>query len=703
MNIHISANEPARPIILVIEDNPHDTNLLKQILKIENYEVKTAACRADALDSIVEQSPDLILLDVTLPGCNGFDLCKELTGLDTSSTIPVVFISALNEEVDILRGFEAGGSDFISKPIRAELLLARVRTHVQMGQLQRSLLNFNKNLESLVHQRTHELRVSEERLNLALESQEGGIWDWDLNSGKLYLSPRYHQTLGISDADMPTSIEQWTQLIHPDDLPNTLHQRDACLSGERQSLDLVHRVFSATDGFRWHHCRGVIVEYNDDGTPQRMVGNNQDITQKKKTEQLNRQLENHIVNVKRMESLGTLAGGLAHEFNNILAVAFGLVDLEKLHQKQAGQAPSPHLSKLDTVLNRANLLVQQILTFSTHNRHENKELNLSSACHEIVSYLEDIAPKNITLTFDNAHPELFCNIDKTQLHQILTNLFLNSVHAMENTDGQIAITVNPVSISEEHVPLTASLKPGQYAHIAFRDDGKGISDEHQSRIFEPFFTTKKADNGTGMGLAIVHGITTGCGGHVTVSSAKHKYTEFNIYLPLNPGPESRPAPLPSIDPAEAYGPDDSEPNQQRQIQPDPDIPNDLSNSEKPITVLFIDDEPEMAHIVSSLLAYQNIVVDSFSNPELALEKFKAQPDNYAIVVSDQSMPEMSGLELAGHIKRIKPDIPILILTGLNDFQRKPDADGPITEICTKPIKSSRLVATILSHCKGSGR
>lgn len=700
MNIHATAIEPARPTILVIEDNPHDRHLLRQILELENYKVNTAACREEALHSITGKTPDLILLDVTLPNVNGFDLCRELTSLDKVSSTPVVFISALNEELDVLRGFDVGGSDFISKPIRAELLLARVRTHVQMAQLQRSLVHFNKNLETLVQQRTHELRVSEERLNLALESQDGGIWDWDLCSGQLYLSPRYHRSFGDSDSDIPTDIDQWTRLIHPEDLPNTLQQRNACLSGSSQTMDLVHRIQSSSGGYRWHHSRGVIVEYNEDGTPRRMVGNNHDITQKKKTEQLNRQLENHIINVKRMESLGTLAGGLAHEFNNILAVAFGLVDLEKLQQKQSGQTLSSHLIKLDSVLNRANLLVQQILTFSTHKQHETRILNLSTACPEIVSYLKAIAPANISLSFTCTHSELYCNIDNTQLHQILSNLFLNAIHAIDKTKGRIDITLAPIDISQNHIPLTASLQTGKYVQILFRDNGRGISDENQSRIFEPFFTTKKADNGTGMGLAIVHGIVSGHGGHVSVKSSKQEHTTFSIYLPLISNPDVTRLTQPATE-SEDFIPTDTASEHQPNTHTGIDIPNGSNITSSSTTILFIDDEPEMAHFVSSLLSYQNIAVDCFTDPELALEQFSAHPEIYSVVVSDQSMPEMNGLVLARHLKEIKPDIPILILTGLNDFQQQLESDGPITEICTKPIKSAQLVAKILSYCNGA--
>ncbi len=401
----------------------------------------------------------------------------------------------------------------------------------------------------------------------------------------------------------------------------------------------------------------------------RLLRNQNNILERKiaeRTQALARS-ERQLQQVMKLQAIGTLAGGIAHDFNNILFPIVGYTELTMDDIPPDSQAYK-NLEEILKATNRAKELVQQILMFSRQNCQERKPLKVQFLIKEALKLLRATIPATIEI---NCDAEEDCGPimgDPTQIHQVIMNLCTNAYHAVQETGGKIEVSLQEVDISYEHTMERVGMKFGKHLLLSVKDTGHGMEPAVLERIFEPYYTTKAQGKGTGLGLSVIHGIVKNHGGDITVSSQPGKGSEFNVYLPV-------------ID----------------DIEEEAEFVETLKVTRGDERILLIDDEKQIIDIEKQILERLGYQVTSSTDSEKALEKFAAQPDRFDLVITDMTMPKMSGDQLARKMMDIKPEIPVILCTGFNEAitEEKALAMG-IDKFVMKPIVKDELAFTIRS-------
>jgi signal transduction histidine kinase len=359
----------------------------------------------------------------------------------------------------------------------------------------------------------------------------------------------------------------------------------------------------------------------------------EEITERLQAEEAKRQLIEQLHHSQKMEAVGTLAGGIAHDFNNILAIIIPYCDIvmgEIRHRPDLQE----HLQIVLKAANRAKNLVQQILTFSRRQPHQQREIcHLQPIVKEALKLIRSALPSSIHISEDirDTHPVL---ADPTQVHQVVMNLCVNAQHAMEGRQGLLEVRMDEFSADESFCERHSDLQPGLHVRLSVRDNGCGIPPELLKRIFEPFFSTRDVGRGTGLGLAVVHGIVQSHSGAIWVQSEPGQGTEFHILLP------ARKENVDEVNPA---------------IQPLPQAEGEH--------ILIVDDEPAIVQVLKQLLTRAGYHVSAYNNPQEVLNDFLSRPADISLILTDLTMPGMTGLELAGKVHEVRPDLPMIIATG----------------------------------------
>jgi signal transduction histidine kinase/ActR/RegA family two-component response regulator len=372
------------------------------------------------------------------------------------------------------------------------------------------------------------------------------------------------------------------------------------------------------------------------GTPTGLVGMITDISERWAAEQERHRLEAQLHHNQKIEAIGTLAGGIAHDFNNILTGILGNADLA-LEDLPEGHAAIQSLDEVIKSAYRAKALVSSILTFSHHHEQARTVVPLWPVVTEAATLLRASLPATIrieTSTTEDCPPAL---ADPGQIHQVVMNLGTNAAQAMEGSGGLLSITLHPVHVDRQQAALVAGLRPGSYLRLTISDTGCGMDEAVRSRIFEPFFTTRPSGHGAGLGLPVVHGIIEKHEGAVEVDSRPGQGSSFSVYLPTASAATPRAAP--------AASPADSSPRTHNHC------------------ILFVDDERPIARIAQRALERNGYHVDCCSDPLEALALFQKAPDRYHAVLTDLTMPGMSGVELTAELQKVRPEIPVLLCTG----------------------------------------
>ncbi len=358
----------------------------------------------------------------------------------------------------------------------------------------------------------------------------------------------------------------------------------------------------------------------------------QDISDRKLAEAEAKRLEAALLQAQKMEAIGTLAGGIAHDFNNILAGVIGFAELS-LWKIAPDSQVYPNLKKILAAGLRARDLVEQILTFSRQDERQLQPLQIAPLLKEALKLMRSSLPATIEISTHVAEGLSSVMADPTQIHRIIMNLCTNAAHAMEDKGGRLDVTLTQVELSNRDVHLHPGLQPGDYVKLSVQDTGTGISSENISKIYDPYFTTKPRGKGTGLGLSVVHGIVKGYGGAISVYTEAGAGTTFNIYLPAIEG---------HVD------------VQSQGLQALP-----VGHEH----ILLVDDEPILVDVWRQIL--ENLgyrVTTAASGPE-ALELFRTSSDTIDLVLTDMTMPKLTGDRLAIELLKIRPDLPIILCTG----------------------------------------
>ena len=365
-----------------------------------------------------------------------------------------------------------------------------------------------------------------------------------------------------------------------------------------------------------------------------------------------------------MESIGSLAGGIAHDFNNILFPILGNCQLI-LDDFESG---SPEHESLKAIMNagkRGKDLVQQILAIGRQSEQQPIPVQIQTVVKEVLKLIRSTTPANITVTQDIRKDCGAVTADPTQLHQIAMNLITNASHAIEDDLGEIAVRLKEVDLEAEDF-IRENMEPGRYAVLSVSDTGSGISPDIMDKLFDPYFTTKEQGKGTGLGLSVVHGIVKSYGGEIKVYSEPGKGTSFHVYLPVI----KKPAEI--------------EATEEKRALP--------TGNER---ILVVDDEAPIIRLEEALLKKIGYEVTSRTGSIDALEKFKMDPYAFDLVLTDMSMPNMTGEKLAKELISIRPDIPVILCTGFSERIDKEKAEIlGIKGYLMKPIVNRDMAETV---------
>lgn len=390
-----------------------------------------------------------------------------------------------------------------------------------------------------------------------------------------------------------------------------------------------------------------------------------DVSQQMVAEEEKNSLEAKLRQSQKMEAIGTLAGGIAHDFNNVLTAATGFTELS-IESLKLNMPIHSYLEKTLSALNRAKELVKQILTFSRQIDQEKQVVDIEEILNESMKLLRSSIPATIKIKTEVKAQNKTVFADLTQIHQVIMNLATNAYQAMKEKGGQLYINVDNISSDDFSDKLTESARPGNYLRLMFQDTGTGMKKEVIKRIFEPFFTTKEVGEGTGLGLSIVHGIVKQHDGYITVDSAPNKGTVVCIFLPLNT---------------------------EHVIVAQEEVLNIIP--EKGRRILFVDDEVQITEFIKEALSRKGYEVTAFTDSRRALDEFRSHPDDYDVLVSDQTMPGLTGFKIAEQVLRLRPHMPVILCSGYSEtLTTEKVSDMGISDYLFKPIKADQLIAAI---------
>jgi PAS domain S-box-containing protein len=502
------------------------------------------------------------------------------------------------------------------------------------------------------------LRESENRLRFAMEGTNDGLWDVQIKTGRIYLSPRGCEILGYRPDEIDSLVRVWSDLVHPDDLPLTYERLNAHIEGRAPIFEVEQRMSTKSGDWKWVLTRGKVVARDPDGTPLRITGTNTDLTEQKK-------LEVQLRQAQKMEAVGQLAGGVAHDFNNILTAIYGYCSV--LQMKIDKDAPfRSDIDQIYAAAERAANLTRSLLAFSRKQIMDPKRINLNEIVMNVGKFLTRIIGEDIQLKTVCTGKPLRIFADSGQIEQVLMNLAANARDAMPN-GGLLTIETDVKEIDDSFIHAHGFGSPGKFVVMSVTDTGKGMDAETSKKIFEPFFTTKDVGKGTGLGLSIVYGVIKQHNGYINVYSEPDEGTTFRIYLP------------------QVY-----EEDVVNKEEAAPDYPR-MGNE----TVLLAEDDATIRDLAGLILRQFGYDVILAYDGEDAVEKFKSGKDKIAIVVMDMIMPRKSGREAYEEIRKVRTDVKVLFMSGYSpDLLHDRGIYGSSEEALIKPIHPLELVRKV---------
>ena len=476
------------------------------------------------------------------------------------------------------------------------------------------------------------LRESEERLRLALMAAEQGLYDLNVQTGETVVTPEYARMLGYAPEELAETHARWVERLHPDERDSIAEAHGAYVAGATAEYRAEFRQRTKAGGWKWILSIGRIVQYDAAGKPLRMLGTHTDITRRKEAEKERERLEAQLLHAQKMESVGRLAGGVAHDFNNMLLVILGCSELIKRRRPEDAEILA-EVAQIERAANRARDVTRQLLAFSRKQIVTPRPLNLSVFLADTRKTLGRLIGEDVDLRFELGADLWPVRIDPSQADQVLMNLVVNARDAMPN-GGKLTIETANVRVEEAYCRQHVGFRPGEYVLLAVSDSGVGMDRETLSHIFEPFFTTKAMGKGTGLGLATVYGIVTQNGGVVDAYSEPGRGTTFKVHLPRLP------------DAAAASG----------TVEEAPLAPGGG-------TVLIVEDDEAVRRSTAAMLDALGFAVLVARGWREALALAGPEGESIDLLLTDVVMPEVSGKELGERMRALRPGLPVLYMSG----------------------------------------
>jgi len=769
-----------KPLVLIADDTPANLQILGSMLEQAGCEVQVAIKGAEALaTATLHPQPNLILLDIMMPGMDGMEVCARLKADPRTASIPVIFISALDDPARKVAAFRHGAVDYVTKPFQAEEVVARVRTHLRLTRIEE--------LERLVAERER----SEADLHRAQRIAHLGSWSWNIPRGTLEWSDELYSIFGLDPAtfdgdqgrivtesvhpDDRARIERWNQavadLVRPPPMEFRIVRPDGSVRsvwGEMGDMDLdedgkpvVVRgiIQDITDRKRTENALrqseamfqlffnsvkdSISVVRFDDGKPSNFVQVNdaaclklgytreemselslkdvtqpefaerfpaflerlrsegqilfeveqvakngsrvpmevsvsmfeldgrpatlavaRDLTERRKAQYEMTRLEDQLRQAQKLEAIGRLAGGVAHDFNNMLGVIHGHTELVMLKMQETDPA-YPDMRTILQATHRSADLTRQLLTFARKETLSPKSVDLSESMESLLKMLRRLIGEDISVVWKPA-PDLWpVLVDPTQLDQILTNLCLNARDAIRDV-GKIRIEAVNVHIDDAQRQGDTEISSGDYVRITVTDDGCGMDEDTISRIFEPFFTTKPAGSGTGLGLSTVYGAARQNRGFVGVESRPGYGTTFSVHLRRADGLFESRAPARRTDSA--------------------------GSGER---ILLVEDDPMVLGLTRTILELHGYRVQAVNSAKDAVVASIEQPDGFDLLLTDVIMPEMNGRDLKNQLRALSPRLRHLFVSGFAiDAVSRRGLVGDDSHFLQKPFSMKELASKV---------
>ncbi len=636
-----------RPI-LVVEDDQALNPLIRKTLHRAGFEADGVTCGAEALERLAGNHDVLLLLDYRLPDMDGSELVERLRAEGRAT--PFVVITGQGDERVAVRMMKAGARDYLVKETGfLELLPDRLERVLRQLETERKLAEAEHNL------RMFQNIVSASADMLAILNQDF-IY---LATNAAYLEPFGKTREEVVGGTVESVFGQkfFDAVIRPN--------AERCMSGEK--VNYQEWFDFPADGRRFMD----ICYYPYLGEDQEILGfvvAGRDVTEQRLAEEERRKLEARVRQAERMESLGVLAGGIAHGFNNMLAAITGNCELAQLVAEPDSEVHG-HLEQVMVAALRSASMVKQILAFSRQTEQKRTAVDLDAVVNEAVELLRVSLPAGIAVRRETRGSAPVVFADGTEIQQVIMNLCANAHHAMGD-NGTLTLSLATRRLTADEVAAYPEARQGKHAHLAVGDTGRGIAPGVLARVFEPFFTTKEVGEGSGMGLAICHGIAAAHGGFIKVASELGVGSVFHLYLPLATEPgegiESKPA--------------------------SPEAPREVERGGE--RVLIVDDEAFLLATLSKLLEIEGYRVKALSSSTEALAALRRSPEAWDLLLTDLTMPEVSGIELLRVARGLRSDLPVVLMTGHDEKLSDYDGGAGANGVLMKPFRAAKLVAEI---------
>jgi two-component system cell cycle sensor histidine kinase/response regulator CckA len=632
--------------ILVLEDNPYDAELAIAALQQAGYTCRWdhVATREAFLDRIGRQSYDLVLSDYSLPAFDGLSAVRLLRERDPD--MPFILVSGTLGEETAIESLKAGATDYVVKTHLDRLVPVVARALRERDEQQQR------------RQAEAALRRAEARYRELFENANDMIYTRDLDGMFTSVNGMAERLTGYSRGELLSMrIEQLMA-------PEYLHLRaESVLHGQDEgALSIAEEIeFVRKDGSRvWVEVSSRLI--HEDGQPIGLQGIARDVSERRRAAAERRHLEDELLQVQKMESIGTLAGGVAHDFNNMLTAILGNVQLV-LDGMRPEENDYPMLSEIEKAATRATSLTRQLLAFSRRQPLERRSVDLNATVNDLSHMLRRLIGEDVEIAMRLAPARLPIFADASQIQQVIMNLAVNARDAMPS-GGRLTIATGEASMDEAACRNYPWTQPGHYAQIIVSDTGIGIDAETQQRIFEPFFTTKGRGKGTGLGLSVVYGIVKQHEGFIQVHSEPGHGAMFTICLPA----------------------------------PDLDITPDVMALPPAVrggyeTILVAEDEASLRHLAATVLERLGYTVLLARDGQEAVEVFKADPSRVDLVILDLVMPRFGGRDALARMRALRPNLRVLFVTGYDDRADRVLANDqpiPSQQLLMKPYRVDML-------------
>ncbi len=634
--------------ILYVDDDQQNLNSFKALFRRE-YNIFLASTAQAGLEIMDRENIQVLISDQRMPEMPGTELLE--IAAQRFPKVKRFLLTAYSDFDPLVEAINRGKvQGYFSKPIDNQFIRSRIEEGLSSYYLEQE----NRHLLARIQQ-------NEKFLSNVLENIPDIIFVKTADTLEFVcINKAGEEFLGLSRKEVINKkIEDFIPEPEAANCRKTDRQAitDCCL------VNIAEECIITRNKSTYYLSTKKIPILDEHEQPKFILGVSRDITEQRQQQDREKELQKQLIKAQRMEAIGTLTGGIAHDFNNILTLILGFSELA-LSNAPPDKQLADNLNEIITAGKRGRDLIKQILKFSHHSEDEVKPIKVSAIASEVMKLMQASIPKDVKILAELDSDALITG-NPTQIHQVFMNLCTNAAFAMQSSGGTLKIGIAEKKLMRNSAEPPLGLPAGKYLQIIVEDTGVGIEPGIIDAIFDPYFTTKDTGEGTGIGLAIVHGIIENHSGKITVSSTVGRGTRFTIYLPVIDGDAERP------------------------VVKRETFPRGKEH------LLFVDDEPGITQLNLLALTQWGYHVIGCTDSLDALERFRSRPDQFDLVITDMAMPQMNGDRLSAEIVKIRNNIPIILCSGyLGQTKHELKKKAYIKAFLQKPIVLQKLAATV---------